>query len=103
MIQQKLDLFQFRRLRHSAGPMTNEVPECRLPPARFKSERITSNIRREGKQHGHPTSDGPGPLADSLAHFGSDQLREVAFYIVTRFSNHGGSALAFGVAALMRL
>jgi hypothetical protein len=101
MIQQKLDLFQFRRLRHSAGPMTNEVSECRLAPARFKSERITSKTGRKAARL--PYIGRAGPLANSLAHFGSDQLREVAFYIVTRFSNHGGSALAFGVAALMRL
>ena len=43
------------------------------------------------------------PLSDGLAHFGSNQLHEVAFYIVTRFSNHGGSELGFSMAALMCL
>ena len=41
-------------------------------------------------------------LGDGLAHFSSNQLHEVAFYIVTRFSNHAGSKLGFSVAALMR-
>ena len=42
-------------------------------------------------------------LGDGLAHFGSDQLREVTFYIVARFTSNAGCALGFGMAALMRL
>jgi len=88
--------------------MTNEVSECRLPHSHW-SPPSTFQIGKEDGEEESSTATHIGrtrPLAPGLAHFGSDQLREVAFYIVARFSNHGGSALGFSgfsVAALMRL
>ena len=42
-------------------------------------------------------------LGDGLAHFGSDQFREVAFNIIACFTSNAGCALGKGIAALMRL
>jgi hypothetical protein len=86
--------------------MTNEVSECRLPQS-YCSPPSTLQTGKENEYYRKGTPQLPyigraGPLADGLAHFGSDQLCEVAFYIVARFSNHGGSALRFSVTALMR-
>jgi len=59
---------------------------------------------KTGEKQGLPTIDRTCRLlGDGLAHFGSDQLREVGSYIVARFSTHAGSALGFSMAALMRL
>ena len=61
-------------------------------------------IDRAGQENGTTRIGRAGrPLGDGLAHFSSNQLREVAFHIVTRFSNHAGSELGFSMAALMRL
>ena len=43
------------------------------------------------------------PLGDGLAHFGSDQLREVGFHVVARSLTQAGSALVLTMTALMRL
>ena len=48
------------------------------------------------------TPDEGRQLGDGLAHFGSDQFREVALYIVACFTSNPGCALGFGMAALMR-
>jgi hypothetical protein len=42
-------------------------------------------------------------LGDGLAHFSSDQLREVGLYVVARLSNYAGSELGFSLTTLMRL
>ena len=77
------------------------------PRLRAKVKRATGlgSSRKENDQDwakGNVTTDEGRRLGDGLAHFGSDQFRKVALYIVACFTSNSGCALGFGMAALMR-
>jgi len=78
------------------------------PRLRAKVKRATGlgSSRKENDQDwakGNVTTDEGRRLGDGLAHFGSDQFREVAFNIIACFTSNAGCALGKGMAALMRL